>query len=87
MLQGLEFDSAFTTLRKCIGYASIIGLAAFCYRLYQVRMLVRRAQKDHGVVSDVRNSVLASRRRDDDPKDLISFRTLEFSTDIGAYSL
>ncbi|KAI0889436.1 cytochrome P450 [Annulohypoxylon maeteangense] len=36
-------------IRKSLGYLALIGLAAFLYRLYQVRMLFRRVQKEHGI--------------------------------------
>src|ERR1700712_3097125 len=36
---------------KVVGYVAAIGLAVFFYHLYQVRMMVKRAQRQHGVVS------------------------------------
>ncbi|KAI1209514.1 cytochrome P450 [Annulohypoxylon truncatum] len=36
-------------VRKGLGYLALICLAAFFYRLYQVRMLFRRIQKDYGI--------------------------------------
>lgn len=36
---------------KVVGYVAAIGLAVFFYHLYQVRMMVRRAQRQRGVVS------------------------------------
>lgn len=48
----LESDSL-TLFLKGVRYASVFALAAFCYRLYQVRMLFRRVQRVHGVVSHV----------------------------------
>ncbi len=35
---------------KLLGVASVIGLAAFFQRMYHMRMLMRRAKRDHGVV-------------------------------------
>ncbi|KAH8660177.1 cytochrome P450 [Xylariales sp. PMI_506] len=45
----LDTGSLPATLAKCLGCAAAVGLAFFFYRLYQVRMMVRRAQRDHGV--------------------------------------
>lgn len=53
MVQGLEVDRLIALLGKCLGYASIFGVAAFFYRMYQMRMLLRRAQRDHGVVCNL----------------------------------
>jgi hypothetical protein len=51
MVQGLlEVGRLVALVGKCLGYASVIGVAAFFYRMYQMRMLLRRAQSDHGVV-------------------------------------
>ena len=35
---------------RLFGAASVIGLAVFFHRMYHMRMLMRRAQRDHGVV-------------------------------------
>lgn len=37
-------------LPKVLGYLSLLGLAVFFIRLYQVRMMFRRVQKEYGIV-------------------------------------
>jgi hypothetical protein len=47
---GLPGPAARGLALKVVGYAAAIGLAVFFYHLYQVRMMVRRAQNQPGVV-------------------------------------
>lgn len=50
-LLGPEGPNLASLLLKGIGYLALIGLLVFFYRLYQTRMLYRRVQKEHGIVS------------------------------------
>ncbi|OTA91288.1 hypothetical protein M434DRAFT_76457 [Hypoxylon sp. CO27-5] len=34
---------------KGLGYLTLVGLLVFVYRLYQIRMMFRRVQKEHGI--------------------------------------
>ena len=50
-LLGPEGPNLASFILKGVGYLALVGLLFFFYRLYQVRMLYRRVQKEHGIVS------------------------------------